>query len=129
MVALPHPDDIILDMRSGKVRTEGPLSKEEKAEWDRRLARRADAQAEVSEFARQYRRARDPEKKQQWLDEWHFEQRIYDIINDALPERYKAKLHDRSYREGASREGQALKEFLGRRSRKRRRANDNEEHA
>jgi len=53
-----------------------------------------------------------------WLLEWHFEQRIFDIINDSLPERYKAKLRNRSYREGASKEGEALEEF--RRSRRKR---------
>jgi hypothetical protein len=37
-----------------------------------------------------------------WLSEWHFEQRIFDIINDSLPDRYKTKLENRSYREGAS---------------------------
>jgi len=34
-----------------------------------------------------------------------------DIINDILPERYKAKLEYRSYREGASRVGTALGEL------------------
>ena len=46
-----------------------------------------------------------------WLREWHFEQRIFDIINDSLPDRYKAKLEDRSYRDEASKEGKALEEF------------------
>lgn len=46
-----------------------------------------------------------------WLSEWHFEQRIFDIINDSLPDRYKAKLENRSYREGASVEGKTLEEF------------------
>ena len=46
-----------------------------------------------------------------WLREWHFQQRIFDIINDTMPKRYKAKLENRSYREGASREGKALEEL------------------
>lgn len=49
-----------------------------------------------------------------WLREWHFQQRIFDIINDTMPKRYKAKLENRSYREGASREGKALRrEYVG----------------
>ena len=53
-----------------------------------------------------------------WQLEWHFEQRIFDIINDSLPARYKAKLENRSYAEGASREGKALAEFAQDRRRK-----------
>jgi len=46
-----------------------------------------------------------------WLEELHFEQRIFDIINDSMPPRYKVKLKNRSWAEGASREGKALEEF------------------
>lgn len=108
---VPHPDDIIIDMRSGHVRTEGPLDELEKRSWDERLARRTEAQAEVNAFAESYRRARSPERKAHWLEEWHFEQRIYDLINDSFPLRYKTKLENRSFRQGASREGKTLEEF------------------
>lgn len=108
---VPHPDDIIIDMRTGHVRTDGPLDEREKRDWDERLARRAAAQEEVNAFAERYRRARSKKWKAMWLLEWHFEQKIFDLINDSLPERYKAKLENRSYREGASKEGKALEEF------------------
>src|SRR5690606_18262534 len=55
---VPHPDDIIIDMRTGHVRTDGPLDEREKRDWDERLARRAAAQEEVNAFAERYRRAR-----------------------------------------------------------------------
>jgi hypothetical protein len=109
---LPHPDDVHLDFRKGTVSIRGPLTKEEKAEWDKRLERRAEAQQEVSYFAGKHRRARDPEARERWLFDWHLEQRIFDLINDAMPDRYKAKLVDRSHREDASREGKTLAEFL-----------------
>ena len=76
---IPHPDDISINLRTGHVRTEGPLDEAEKKDWS--------------------------------LREWHFEQRIFDIINDSLPKRYKAKLENRSYAEGASREGKAIDEL------------------
>jgi hypothetical protein len=101
---LPHPDDVILDFRKGTVSIRGPVTKEEKAEWDKRLQRRAEAQEEVCLFAGKFRKARDPAAKQRWLDEWHVEQGIFDLINDAMPNRYKVKLLDRSYHEDASRE-------------------------
>ena len=37
---------------------------------------------------------------------------MFDIINDSLRGRHKMKLEDRSYREGASREGETLKAFI-----------------
>ena len=109
---LPHPDDVILDFRKGTVSIRGPLTKEEKAEWDKRLARRSDAQSEVSFYAAKFRKARDPAMKDRWLFDWHLEQRIFDLINDSMPDRYKAKLVDRSYRGGASKEGKTLSEFV-----------------
>ena len=109
---LPHPDDVILDFREGTTKIRGPITKEEKVEWDKRLKRRNDAQSEVTYFAAKYRKARDPKMKESWLWEWHLEQRIFDLINDALPDGYKAKLKDRSYREGASKEGTTLSEYL-----------------
>jgi hypothetical protein len=36
---------------------------------------------------------------------------MFDIINDAVSERYKVKLENRSYREGASRSGKTLDEL------------------
>ena len=62
-------------------------------------------------FADKYRRARSEDMKARYLEEWHWEQRMFDIINDAMPERYKMKLENRSYRAGASRAGETMKEF------------------
>ena len=115
---VPHPDDIMVDMRTGHVRTEGPLDEREKRKWDERLARRAEAQAEVNAAAQNHRKARCKKRKAMWLLEWHFEQKIFDLINDGLPERYKAKLENRSWQKGASREGKTLSEYV-RRSRAR----------
>lgn len=108
---VPHPEDIVIDMRTGDVRTEGPLDEREKKEWDRRIARRTEAQELVNSFAQKLRRTRSEKWKVFWRDEWHFEQRIFDIINDGMPGRYKVKLENRSWAEGASREGKALEEF------------------
>lgn len=108
---VPHPGDIVIDPRTGHVRIEGPLDEREKKSWDARLARRADAQSEVTDSANRYRRTRSPKHKAFWLQEWHYEQRIFDLINDSLPDRYKLKLENRSYAEGASKVGHALKDL------------------
>lgn len=113
---LPHPDDIILDVSTGGVNYEGPQTKEQKARFDQAIERRAQAQEDVTYFAEKYRRSRSKAIKEQMLAEWHFEQRMYDIINEVLPSRYRVKLQNRSYAEVASREGRALDEL--RKSRK-----------
>ena len=115
---VPHPDDIIIDWQSGHVKIEGPLDDAQKLSWDERLARRAEAQDEVNAFSERHRKARTEKAKLMWRLEWHFEQRVFDIINDSLPARYKAKLQNRSYAEGASSEGKALAEFAQDRRRK-----------
>lgn len=108
---IPHPDDIRLNPDTGDVHILGPKTKEQKHRLDECLKRRDEAQEEVSYFADLHRRSRATQKKANYLESWHWEQRMFDIINDALPDRYKAKLKDRSYSEGASREGEALEEL------------------
>ena len=75
------------------------------------IERRSQAQEDVSYFADKYHRARNEDMKASYLEEWHWEQRMFDILNDLLPGRYKAKLENRSYREGAPREGKGLQEI------------------
>lgn len=87
---LPHPDDVIIDYRQGTFRIAGPITKEEKAAWDRLLERRNEAQREVLELTGLIKE--DPEYADQYREEREWERRIFDIINDKLPERYQAKL-------------------------------------
>lgn len=108
---IPHPDDILINPNNGDVQILGPQTKEQKQRFDHALERRAEAQDEVNYFAAKHRRSRDPKWKALYLQDWHFEQRLFDLINDAVGPRYKAKLKNRSYAEGASREGKALEEF------------------
>ena len=108
---IPHPDDLILNPDTGDVQILGPQTKEQKLHLEKMLARRAEAQEEVNYYAEKSRRTRDPDRKGRWLQEWHFEQRIFDIINDSVGPRYKARLKNRSYAKAASREGKALEEF------------------
>ena len=108
---IPHPDDIVLDLNNGGVRFAGPVTKEQRDRVEEALQRRLEAQENVTYFADKYRAAKSEEKKAGYLEEWHWEQRMFDILNDILPGRYKAKLKDRSHREGASRAGSALREL------------------
>ena len=108
---IPHPDDILLDPNNGGVKIVGPQTKGQRDRLEEALSRRDEAQEEVSYFADKYRRSRSENLRSRYLEDWHWEQRMFDIINDAVTDRYKAKLKDRSYKEGASRSGQALLEM------------------
>jgi len=90
---LPHPDDVIIDYRAGTFHIAGPITKEEKARWDRLLERRADSQEEVNYYRQMM--AEEPDRAEFWREQLIFEQRIFDMINEKLPERYQAKLEGR----------------------------------
>ena len=113
---VPHPDDIFIDLIKGNIEIEGPMDDKQKEFWDERFERMADSQESVTYFAEKQRKARDPKRKAFWRDEWHYEQRIFDLLNDSLPKKHKRKLVNRSYAPDASREGKTLDEF--RRNRK-----------
>ncbi len=102
---VPHPDDIIIDFVTPGAWVCGPMTKEDKVDWDRMLQYRDDLQLTVSEMASAYSRARNPQKKAIWLEQWKRDQRFYDEMNDGLPKRYRAHLKDRCWMEGASRPG------------------------
>lgn len=108
---IPHPDDIILDPHTGGVKIAGPQTKEQREQLDACIERRSEAQEEVSYFAEKYRRSRSEKMQRIHLDNWHWEQRMFDVINDLLPNRYKTELKDRSYHADASRAGKTLAEF------------------
>jgi hypothetical protein len=97
---LPHPDDVIIDLRRAEVRYAGPATPEEKKRWDNLLELRNEQQDWVSAAARRYRGAR---KKGQ-IDGlsslaaiWEHAVELYDRINNPLPERYRKRLEDRFY--------------------------------
>jgi Family of unknown function (DUF5681) len=113
---IPHPDDIVLDPNTGAVQILGPQTREQKLMLDKTLSRRAEAQEEVNFLAEKYQRTRDPHRKALYLDSWHMEQRMFDLLNDIVGPRYKARLKNRSYAKGASHEGKTLEAF--RRNRK-----------
>ena len=57
---------------------------------------RAQAQIEVNHCAQKYRRARNDNTKARLLEEWHWQQAMFDVINDTVAARYRTKLENRS---------------------------------
>lgn len=112
---IPHPDDILVDPRTGEVRFIGPFLPEEKARLDEMLLRRDEAQEEIRDFAARHARTRSARMKEFLLAEWHHEQLMFDIVNDNVSERYRTRLEYRSYAAGASQPGQANSIMMARR--------------
>ena len=98
---LPHPDDVIIDVRRAEVRYEGPITPEEKKSWDRLLEFRDEQQDEVSFFATAYRKAHksgdDADRLSSLARTWKLSVDLYDRMNEPLPKRYQKRLEDRSY--------------------------------
>lgn len=94
---LPHPDDIEIDPRRGTADVNGPVTPEEKRVWDLKLQRRDEAAKNVRRAARLYKRLRDPAKQRVTMEEWVREQKVFDLINDPLPPRYKTSLANRHH--------------------------------
>lgn len=99
---VPHPDDVILDMRRAEVRFEGPMTPEDKRKWDSMLEFRDELQAEVSMFAAGYRECaamkKPPvERMKSLAGNWESYTTMYDRLNEPLPERYRKRLEDRFY--------------------------------
>ena len=66
---LPHPDHVLIDVREGTARIVGPATREEKAEWDHWVSRKAIFEEELQEL-------------QATLEEETDEGRIIEISNE-----------------------------------------------
>ncbi|WFL78272.1 DUF5681 domain-containing protein [Altererythrobacter arenosus] len=99
---IPHPDDVIVDIRKAEVRYEGPMTPEEKKRWDRMLEFRDELQADVSMHASAYRECaamKEPPigHMRSTAGFWERYTEMYDRINEPLPDRYRKRLQDRFY--------------------------------
>lgn len=98
---LPHPGDVVIDMRKVEVRYEGPITPEEKQRWDRLLAFRDEQQDYVSHLAARYREEKDVGADKDRLSSlaanWQRGVELYDRMNEPLPDRYRKRLENRFY--------------------------------
>lgn len=99
---VPHPDDVILDMRRCEVRYAGPMTPEEKKSWDRMLEFRDEIQIEVSMFADGYRqaaKAKEPpiDHMKSLVAHWEKYTSMHDRLNEPLSDRYRKQLENRFY--------------------------------
>jgi hypothetical protein len=111
---IPHPDDIFIDMRTSRATVRGPMTPEEKADWDRILAYRDGLQ---EDFSYESRMSRRKGSKEFYRSCAAFTQHLYDRINGLLPPRYQKPLEGRIYLTPTEKEAlaQRLREIKRRR--------------
>lgn len=83
---VPHPHEIRIDSRTMEVIYNGPESTDEKARWDKMLARRAAAVAEIKEMRKLKKRKASAHMQEFLDDDIDHEQRIANLIEDLIPD-------------------------------------------
>jgi len=83
---IPHPDHIVIDMQSGMVRVNGPMTKEEKPKWDWMCDRKAEFQQELESL--QQMLVDDPDCTYRHLIETDIEhdKKIIGMISRVIPD-------------------------------------------
>ena len=83
---LPHPDDIVINMQTVAIAIRGPMSKEDKAKWDRAWDRVEACDQSIAECKADLRNPKMRKYHTFIRDEHDHEQRIRKIITDAVGE-------------------------------------------
>jgi Family of unknown function (DUF5681) len=83
---IPHPDDIVLDMKTGQVIVKGPFTKEEKARWDRKWDRVEECDRSIDQIRSEIKRCRDKRIREAMKEDMAHEQRIRAIIVNTIGE-------------------------------------------
>lgn len=98
---LPHPSDVIIDVREAKVSYAGPMTPEEKIRWDRVLECRDEQQEFISQLASEFREAKKSKSQNTLIEplaaSWKRAVELYDRLNEPLPDKYRKRLEDRFY--------------------------------
>ncbi len=109
---VPHPHEIRLNSRTLEVTYNGPETPDDKAKWDKLLARRQAALAEIAESTKLKKR-KAWAKMQDILDgEIASEQRIAHVIEDIIPDEKTRREPDFDLREWRTRR-QAIRKLTG----------------
>lgn len=106
---VPHPHEMRLNSRTLTVTYNGPETPDDKATWDKMVARRQAALKEIAE-------SRKLRKRKAWADLQHIldgeiasEQRIADIIEDLIPDEETRREPDFDLREWRARKQEIRK--------------------
>lgn len=83
---LPHPDDITIDMRTGAVRIHGPMTKEEKVEWDWMRERKQEFMREIAELQQLLRDEPDYPHRKFVEDDIEHSRKVVAMIANVIPD-------------------------------------------
>jgi hypothetical protein len=83
---IPHPDDVIIDMKRDQVRIIGPMTKEDKAEWDRMWDQVEECDRSIRELTEDLKQRRNKQVRKFIEDDIAHEKRIREIIVNAIGE-------------------------------------------
>lgn len=83
---IPHPDDVILNVRDGTVQFVGPMTEEEKATWDMMIEKRKEWQDEIVALKAELQDPKMEQYKSQIQDEIRHNERLITIITDKIGE-------------------------------------------
>lgn len=81
---IPHPDDIVIDLKTGSVKILGPLTKEEKVVWDRLRAVKTESREAVKEYEETLRNDPNCEHAESLREEIAHAQDLIDIIGQVI---------------------------------------------
>ncbi len=81
---IPHPDDILVDIRAGQVIFNGPMDDHHKAHWDKLAARRAESLLEIEACRQEIEE--HPELREVYEIDIAHEQRLADMIGRLIPD-------------------------------------------
>ena len=82
---LPHPDHVVVDVRTGAVRITGPVTKEEKAEWDAILNEKAVLEDSVAQLIEANETETDPDEIEGNLRYIALGEEKLEMINRLMP--------------------------------------------
>ena len=83
---LPHPDDVHIDLTTCQVTFKGPMTKEDKAEWDRLYDRVEESDREIAYLTDKLKKTRSKRYRSMFEDDLAHERRIRQVIVDAVGE-------------------------------------------
>lgn len=83
---LPHPDHVVIDMRTGQVAIKGPATREEKARYDLFAKSKIEFQAEIDELEQLLRDEPDYEYRAQVLADIEHSRKLLEMIRKVVPD-------------------------------------------
>jgi hypothetical protein len=83
---VPHPNDIIVDMKTGLVQIKGPMTAEEKVVWDRARKRKEECDRTIAELEHLLEQKPDHPRRDAIANEIEVEKGMRAIISRAIPD-------------------------------------------